>query len=61
MAKIKVELTEKEANELLFVAGNGYGDGDFYGLNGQDGFSPKKDAKFYYRAVEKITKALNKK
>lgn len=57
--KIKFELTKKQAEELLLVAGNGYGDGDFYGENGQIGFSPKKNAKYFIAAYEIIAKKLN--
>lgn len=56
--KIKFELTKKEGEELLSVASNGYGDGDFYGLNGQSGWSPKKNAKYFVRAYEIIATKL---
>lgn len=45
--KIKIEFTEKEASELLSVAGNGYGDGDFYGISEDNpsgqGYGGKKE------------------
>lgn len=56
---MKFELTKKEALELLHVASNGYGDGDFYGLNGQQGFGDKKDAKYFEKAYEKLATKLN--
>lgn len=31
--KVTVTFTPEEATELLNVAGNGWGDGDYYGLN----------------------------
>lgn len=63
MKKIKIELTQKEAEELRAVAGNGYGDGDYYGLNdgagpGGNGYGGKRENNAFIRAYEKLSKAL---
>ena len=63
--KIKIEFTEKEANEILSVAGNGYGDGDFYGISEDNssgqGYGGKREQDAFFRAYEKIAIALNRK
>lgn len=53
--KVIVEFTEKEASELLNVAGNGYGDGDYY-IGG--GYGNGHDKNAYHRAVHKLIMAL---
>ena len=61
---ITVRMTIEQAMELLDVAGNGYGDGDFYGLNdpeGKDrGYGGKRGANKYHAAVSAIKAAISK-
>lgn len=60
---VVVRLTIAEAQELMNVAGNGYGDGDFYGMN-CDGRSsvPEsgkgRDYRTYCRAADKMDAAI---
>lgn len=59
---ITVRMTEAQAQELLAVAGNGYGDGDFYGLNnvgGDNGNGGRRGAQLYSRAHNAVLVALN--
>lgn len=63
MSNIKINLTEKEADELLNVARNGYADGDFYNINeatgkGQ-GYGDKSERDAFLRAFKKIAEKLN--
>lgn len=58
--KISVELEEKEWEELIHVASNGYGDGTLYDLDRPNRFRPdgwrtRRDR--YLRAVEAIQTA----
>ena len=60
---LTVRLTLAEAQELMNVAGNGYGDGDFYGMNddGRNG-TPRpglgKEYRTYCRAHYKMESAI---
>lgn len=56
--KIIIVLTEFEAAQLMLVAGNGYGDGDFY-QGFPDGQRRKQSA--YLRAIYKLNEARHKK
>jgi len=55
MKKVKLILTIVQAKELRHVAGNGYGDGDFY--DGQ-GYGGKRDEKKYTIAIGKLEDAI---
>lgn len=60
MKTVKLELTPKEAEELYCVLKNGYGDGDYYGLNNLERFRMpgwKRDLAAYLRGVEKLQAA----
>lgn len=54
--RVIVVLTELEADELLEVAGNGYGDGNYYVEDdgGDTGRGGKRAQAIYLRAVAKI-------
>lgn len=54
--RVKVELTQKEAEELYLVALNGYDDGDFYGT----GYGGKREENAFMRAIDKMIDALEK-
>jgi hypothetical protein len=59
--RIKVVLTEAQARELLLVAGNGYSDGDFYGLNDElPARGGARQANVYWRAVWAVQRELGK-
>lgn len=53
--KVKIELTIKEAEEFWLVAGNGYGDGDFFRGNGTG-----HEHNSYIRAEVKVADAIHK-
>ena len=55
MKKVKIELSISEASELMIVAENGYGDGDFYRGTGK-GYKQKEKA--FHRANEKVWEAI---
>lgn len=55
MKKVKVELTKKEAEEVLGLMGNGYGNGDYYDGAGYGG---KREEAAAQRAYKKIADAM---
>lgn len=60
---VTIRLTRKQAQEILLVAGNGYGDGDFYGCNdeGRHGKPAPGQARgfnAYHAATDAIEVAL---
>jgi hypothetical protein len=60
--EVVVRLTLAEAQELLCVAGNGYGDGDFYQMNAEG--VPERGLghgyRAYCRAHDKMRAAIQK-
>ena len=54
--KIKFELTREGALEILGVAGNGYGGGDYYETGG---YGDEKQEKEFLIAFETMAKKLN--
>ncbi len=63
MSNVKIEFTKKEAMQLLHVAGNGYGSGDFYGINEEtgkgNGYGNKKERDAFVEAYRKLATKLN--
>lgn len=57
---VKLELTILQAEELMAVAGNGYGDGDYYG-NGKEGRGGKRQQNAFLAAYTKLVQATHKK
>jgi hypothetical protein len=59
--KVTVTLTLDEAKELQHVAGNGWGDGDFYGLNDEHPTrGGQESANKFCSAREKLAAAIRK-
>lgn len=59
---ITVRLTMEQAQELLYAADNGYGDGDFYQANQGDEYPQdaqnKREEKLFLRARQKVLDAM---
>lgn len=55
-----VKLTLAQAEELSLVAGNGWGDGDFYNLNNEHTEEDRKKADLFCAARDRLRAAIQK-
>ena len=57
---VTFKLTLDEAEELLYVAGNGWGDGDLYNLNDEFTEEDRERADMFTEARDKVSAAIQR-